>query len=267
MNILFIGAGKMATAMANGMVEKGGFDCTALSAVDINEEARSIFFNATGIECTPSADEHLAGAGVIVLAVKPQTAADAVAKIADNCEGKLIISIAAGITISTLSEWFSTDLIIRVMPNTPLMIGVGASAFSCGDGVSESDCTVVKSIFEPIGILHRVAENMMDAVTALSGSGPAYVFEMIQAMTDAGINAGLSKEDSLDLTVQTVLGAAGMVEKKMGTPDELRSAVTSPGGTTAAALAVFTQAGFRALVNDAVQAAYARSVDLGKETD
>ena len=264
MNILFIGAGKMATAMVNGMISKGGFDPSCISAVDISDSAGKSFKDTTGIKCCDSADSVISTADVVILAVKPQTAADAVANIADRCKDKFIISIAAGITISTLSGWFDSNRIVRIMPNTPLMIGAGASAYACGDGVSENDCAIVKSIFEPLGILRNVSENLMDAVTAISGSGPAYIFEMIQAMTDAGVNAGLSEKDALDLTVQTFIGAAGMVQKKMGTPDELRNAVTSPGGTTEAALAVLKQANFRALINDAIQAACARSVELGK---
>lgn len=265
MNILFLGAGKMATAIAKGMIGKGGFDVSNISAADISEDARKSFSNVTGVECLESATEIIRSADVVVLAVKPQVIGEAVAGIVNYSTDKLIISIAAGITISTLSEYFGSQRIIRVMPNTPLMIGAGASAFACGDDISENDTTIVKSIFEPIGILRGMPENLMDAVTALSGSGPAYVLEMIQAMADAGVNAGLLPDDALELTVQTVLGAAGMVQKKMGSPDELRDAVTSPGGTTAAGLAVFKQADFRGLVNEVIKAACARSLELGKK--
>jgi len=265
MNILFIGAGKMATAMVNGMISKGGFNSSSIFAVDISAQAKKTFLNVTGVRCSDSANEFIYKADVVIIAVKPQTATDAVAKIADNCKEKLIISIAAGITISTLSKWFNSQRVIRVMPNTPLMIGAGASVYACGKDVLESDSGIVKSIFEPIGILRKMPENLMDAVTALSGSGPAYVFEMIQAITDAGVNAGLDREDALELTVQTVMGAAEMVQKKMGTPDELRDAVTSPGGTTAAGLAVLKKAKFRNLVNDVIQAACTRSSELGNK--
>lgn len=265
MNILFIGAGKMAAAMAGGMVHKGGFVSSELMAVDIADTSRKSFMDATGVECFESADKVIDQADVVILAVKPQCAQDAVANFAKNSQSKLIISIAAGIKISTLSEWLDSKRVVRVMPNTPLMIGEGASVFACGQDVSESDCLIVKSIFEPLGILRKMPENLMDAVTALSGSGPAYVFEMIQAMADAGVNAGLSADDALDLTVQTVLGSAKMVQQKMGTPDELRNAVTSPGGTTAAGLKVFQEADFRGLVNNVIKAARNRSVELGKK--
>ena len=254
----------MATAIVKGMVGKGGIDSSVISATDISEDARISFNNITGVECFDSADNAVCATDVLILAVKPQVAEVAVAGIADKCTDKLIISIAAGITISTLSKWFGTDRIIRVMPNSPLMIGIGASVYACGSDVSERDCEVVKSIFEPIGILRKVPENLMDAVTALSGSGPAYIFEMIQAMADAGVNAGLSERDSLDLTVQTVVGAAEMLKMKIGTPDELRDAVTSPGGTTEAGLSILKQANFRALINDVVEAACTRSAELGK---
>jgi len=264
MKILFIGAGKMATAIAKGMVEKGGYDTFSLKAIDIYEQAREIFSKTTGIECYAQNDDAIRDADVIILAIKPQVTEDAVANIANFAEDKLIISIAAGITISTLSACFNSKRIIRVMPNTPLMIGLGASAFASGQKVSNDDCKIIESIFNPIGTLIKVDESKMDAVTALSGSGPAYVFEMIQAMCDAGINEGIDSDDALELSLQTIIGAATMVKLKMGTPDALRDAVTSPGGTTAAGLAELKKANFRSIISNTIKAAKERSIELSK---
>lgn len=265
MNILFIGAGKIATAIARGMITKGGFASPDITAVDISDSARQSFTDTTGLGCSDSPAEVIEGADVIILAVKPQHAAYAVAEFADQCQGKLIISIMAGITIGTLSEWFNSDRIVRIMPNTPLMIGAGASAYACGKGATRNDEAIVEAIFTPIGILRKMPEEMMDAVTALSGSGPGFIFEMIQAMVDAGVSIGFKKEDALELTVQTIQGAAGMVKEKMGSPDELRDAVTSPGGTTAAGLAILKAAGFRDLIKKVITAARDRSQELGKK--
>lgn len=265
MNILFIGAGKMATAIAKGMIDQGGFNHADIAAVDIAEDARNAFNKASGIICQDTTSKVIGNADAVILAVKPQYAAEAVANFADKCQGKLVISIMAGIKISTLSDWFKTRRIIRIMPNTPLMIGLGASAYACGENVTTEDETLLASILTPIGILKKVSEDLMDAVTAVSGSGPAYIFEMIQAMTEAGVKVGLNSEDALELTVQTVLGAAQMLKKQMGTPDELRDAVTSPGGTTAAGLAVFKEADFRGLVKKVITAARDRSIELGKK--
>lgn len=264
MKILFIGAGKMATAIAKGMVEKGGYKSSSLAAIDIYEQARVAFSATTGIECYAQNEDAIKDADVIILAVKPQVAQDAVANIAKFAEDKLIISIAAGITISTLGSWFNSERVIRVMPNTPLMIGLGASAFAAGQKVSDNDCKIIESIFNPIGTLIKVDESKMDAVTALSGSGPAYVFEMIQAMCDAGIDEGLDSDDALELSLQTIIGAATMVKLKMGTPDDLRDAVTSPGGTTAAGLAELKKANFRSIIANTIKAAKKRSIELSK---
>jgi pyrroline-5-carboxylate reductase len=150
------------------------------------------------------------------------------------------------------------------MPNTPLMVGKGATAFACAEAVTESDRAFVTSMFSAVGVVHEVPEEQLDAVTALSGSGPAYVFEMIQALVDAGAAVGLPADVALKLTVQTVAGAAEMVARGIGSPDALRAAVTSRGGTTEAGLAVLGEADFRNVIADVVRAAARRSEELGR---
>ena len=175
-----------------------------------------------------------------------------------------MISIAAGLTVKRLGGWFGHDRIIRVMPNTPLMVGKGATVFAGGAGITAADRAIATAIFGALGIVFELAESHLDAGTALSGSGPAYVFEMVAALVEAGCEIGLPRDVAYALTVQTVAGAAAMLEQGLGTPDELRNAVTSPGGTTAAGLAVMAQAEFRQLKREVVRAAHARSIELGR---
>lgn len=264
MKLAFIGAGKMATAIAGGLVENDVLPADSMAAADISAEARSAFTSLTGVTCADSASEIVGAADVVLLAVKPQVAAQAVEPIAGQCRDQLIVSIAAGIPLSTLCNWFGSERVIRVMPNTPLMVGKGATVFTCADQVGEADREFARTIFGALGVVLEMSEDKMDAVTALSGSGPAYVFELIQALVDAAVAVGLPADAALQLTAQTVAGAAEMVQRGMGTADELRLAVTSPGGTTQAGLAVLSAARFRSLVGDVVRAARDRSIELGR---
>ncbi|OGV64530.1 MAG: pyrroline-5-carboxylate reductase [Lentisphaerae bacterium RIFOXYB12_FULL_65_16] len=260
----FIGAGKMATAMAKGLIEKAVLTPAQMLAAEVLPQARAGFTAATGVRCVEAATDVVAACDAVILAVKPQAAEAVCRPLAPLCAGKLIISIAAGIPLARLAAWVQTERLVRVMPNTPLMVGKGASVFCCGAKTTESDRDLARRLLGAAGIVFELAENQLDAVTALSGSGPAYIFEMIQALTDAGVDAGLPPDIALELTAQTVAGAAAMVQARLGTPDELRTAVTSPGGTTAAALAVLNQAHFRTLIRDAVRAAKRRSIELGR---
>ncbi|MFA4944533.1 MAG: pyrroline-5-carboxylate reductase [Lentisphaeria bacterium] len=264
MKLLFVGAGKMATAIAGGLVQRQVLPAADLLAADVSPAARQAFTAATGVPCAAEAAPLAAGADAILLAVKPQVAAAAVEALAPAVRGRLVISICAGLGLAKLAGWFGHDRIVRVMPNTPLLVGLGASVFCCGAGVTAADRELVGRIFGTLGLVREQPEAKMDAVTALSGSGPAYVFEMVQGLVDAAVAAGLPAELALELTVQTVAGAAEMLRRRLGAPDELRNAVTSPGGTTAAGLAVFAQAGFRGLLKDVVAAAAARSAELGR---
>ena len=264
MKIYFIGAGKMATALAAGIVRDGLFKADELCACDVNPAARAAFTQATGIRCEASAAQEIQNAETILLAVKPQVAEEAVKALTPLKGNPLVISICAGIPIQKLSGWFGTGKLIRVMPNTPLMVGCGASCFALGPNATEQDSTLAAKILGALGIAFQVSEDKLDAVTGLSGSGPAYFFEMIKAMTEAGKAVGLQEDLSLELSIQTMMGAARMLQAKLGTPDSLRDAVTSPHGTTAAGLEVLKNAGFRELIAAVVKAATDRSVELGQ---
>jgi pyrroline-5-carboxylate reductase len=263
MKMLFIGAGKMATALAAGIVKNQLLSAADLLACDISAEARRAFTATTGVRCEPTAQALVADADVLLLAVKPQVAAAVAAELMPIRQGALVISICAGIGINKLQQWFKTGNVVRVMPNTPLMVGKGASAYALGPDANADAAVLVGRILGSLGLARQVDEPLLDAVTALSGSGPAYVFEMAKAMADAGEEAGLPADLALDLSIQTIAGAAEMLARRIGTPDELRDAVTSPNGTTAAGLAVMAQREFRAIMRDVIAAARKRSIELG----
>lgn len=266
MKVAFLGAGKMATAIAAGIVDKGILPAGDLWACDISAEARAQFTARTGIVCGDFDPAVFAEADAVVLAVKPQTAATALAALPPMQSGCLVVSIMAGVPLSRLAEWLGTERVIRTMPNTPLMVGCGATGFACGAAATAADGDFVRRVFGALGFVGEVPEESLNAVTALSGSGPAYVFEFVQSLVDAGTAVGLPPELALGLTVQTVAGAAEMLRRELGSPDDLRKAVTSPGGTTAAGLAVLEEAEFRELMRRVVLAARDRGVELGRNS-
>ena len=263
MKLAFLGAGKMATAIAAGISKQGILRVEDMVACDIYPEAQRKFTAVTGVCCGDFSEAAFVAADVVVLAVKPQKAEAAVAALPTLRPECLVVSIMAGVPLARLAAWLGTEKLIRTMPNTPMMVGCGATGFARGPAADGDDAEFVRRVFGALGFVGEVPEESLDAVTALSGSGPAYVFEMIQALVDAGVSAGLPAELALGLTVETVAGAAEMLRQGLGTPDELRTAVTSPGGTTAAGLGVFAEAGFRELVRQVVTAARDRSIELG----
>lgn len=260
----FFGAGKMATAIATGLIEQNILSPNDIVAVDIVPDARETFGMKTGVRVLTEPRELVTEADAVILAIKPQDAAHALPDLQDSFAGKLLISIAAGLSIDKLSSWIGHQRIIRVMPNTPAMVNRGASAYACGKQVTDQDRQLAHSIFQAIGIAHELDEAQLDAVTGLSGSGPAYVFEFIQALVDGAVKQGLPADVALELTIQTVAGAADMLAQGKGTPDQLRDAVTSKGGTTAAGLQVLHESDFRQLISRTVQRATERSIELGK---
>ncbi len=268
--ILFIGAGKMASAIAGGML-RNGFSATDIAACDINAAAAAHFTEMTGVNAVvlPSGQgEEVASlastADIVIVAVKPQTVPQLLANL-NLPDNNLLISIAAGVTLSSVARLTGKQRIIRVMPNTPALVGCGMAAWCGGTDITEQDAASVDAIFSAVGRVCQVSEVMMDAVTGLSGSGPAYVFDFIQAMADGGVRAGLPRSTALTLAAQTVFGAANMLLASQKHPAILRDMVTSPGGTTAAALAVLERNAFKGIVADAVNAAAARSAELGGE--
>lgn len=264
MSLAFLGAGKMATAIARGLVGEQVYAPAAIRAADPYAAARAAFTASVGAATSDDNAAVIADADTVVLAMKPQDAGAALAPLRGAFAGKLLISICAGLSIAKLSAWTGSDRIVRVMPNTPAMVNKGASVFACGGAVTAADREQTRRILGAIGIVMEMDESQLDAVTGLSGSGPAYVFEFIQALVDGAAGVGLDREQALALVVQTVAGAAEMLRQDLGTPDELRAAVTSKGGTTAAGLQVMADGNFRDLMARTVARATARSMELGR---
>ena len=261
----FIGAGKMTTAICHGLLSKHVYKPDEIVASDISDAARKNLTQITGIACTNDNNEVIRFSNTVVLAVKPQIAGEVLTPLKNLFQDRLLISIAAGLSLARLSAWTGSERIIRVMPNTPVRVCQGASVYACSPVVTAADKHLVRTIFESVGIAMEMAEDKLDAVTALSGSGPAYVFEFIQALLDGADKVGLDARASLDLILQTISGATAMVRENLGSPEELRDAVTSPGGTTQAGLNVLKIDNFRALIANAVGAATQRSIELGRE--
>ena len=259
----FIGAGKMATALIKGML-RTGVPSETISASDVLPSCRAALVNETGVNTTASNLDVLTHSDVIVLAVKPQTMPEVLASLKPSITTEhLVISIAAGISLATLTQALGQEVrIARVMPNTPSLVGEGASGYCLGSSCREADERVVRDCFESVGLAVRVAEPLLDAVTGLSGSGPAFVYIMIEALSDGGVRAGLPREIATQLAAQTVLGAAKMVLETGLHPGVLKDQVTSPAGTTIAGVHALERAGVRAALIDAVMAAAGRSIEL-----
>ena len=266
MNLLFIGAGKMATAIASGIVKENLFPHDNIWACDIDPVAREAFRRRTGISCAESSESLVGKADVLLLAIKPQSLEQLLVNLPPRKPEALVISICAGLSIARLRQGFATGRIVRVMPNTPLMVGKGASCYALGSESDETAAALTEKIFAALGRAWRVSEDLLDAVTAISGSGPAYMFEFVEALRLAGVKLGLSDELALELAIQTMVGAAEMLQQDIASPEELRQAVTSPGGTTAAALKIMQEADFRGLVERLTQAACLRSKELGADS-
>ena len=265
MKLLFIGAGKMATALAGGIASKGLFPAQDITACDPSPEAAAAFTQTTGIRCVPAATPELAAeADVLLLAVKPQVAEAAVTALPPRKPGVLVFSICAGIPIARLQKWLGDVRIVRVMPNTPLLVGQGASCYALAKADDADGAAFAAKVLGALGQAWQVPESALDAVTALSGSGPAYFFAFIEALRAGGEQLGLPGDLAEALAIQTMAGATAMLQQKRGTPAELRVAVTSKGGTTAAALDVMAQRGFNDRVADLMAAAARRSAELGK---
>lgn len=258
--ITFIGAGQMATAITNRLKKSDDF---AICAFDISDVAKESFKQATGIAVCADFQESVKDADIVILAVKPQYFEDAILKNKEFIYDKLIISIMAGIKIDKLESVCNTKRVVRVMPNTPALVGCGASAYSATCAVNEDECKVVENILDAIGEYCKVPEKLIDSVTGLSGSGPAYVFDFIQALADGGVKEGLPRDAALKLATQTVLGTAKMLQETGEHPSVLRDKVTSPGGTTAAGLFHLGKNAFKGIVSGAVSEATKRSRELG----
>lgn len=263
----FIGAGRMASALAGGLIEAGLATTDEILASDPSDAMRHAFAERVGPGSVTSDNAEVArDADTLILAVKPQVMPAVLEALKVGSKpGPLFVSIAAGVPLAKLETGLGKAArVVRVMPNTPCLVGRGASGYSAGKLATSDDLQAVKTLLESVGIAFEVPETLLDAVTGLSGSGPAFVYTMIEAMSDGGVLAGLPRDIAHKLAAQTVLGSAQMVLATGQHPAELREAVTSPGGTTIAGLEALEQGGLRAAVLAAVKAAANRSRELGQ---
>ena len=263
----FLGAGQMATALAAGWAAARLLDVARSRASDPVPAARQRFEQVTGVKTVGTNVEVAASCDLLVLAVKPQVMAAVLAEVKPHLEPRhLVVSIAAGVTLKTLADGLGGKArLVRVMPNTPCLIGASAAGYAAGGAATADDVTLVGKLFGAVGKAYPLPEHLLDAVTGLSGSGPAFVYVLIEALADGGVRVGLPREVAQSLAAQTVLGAAKMVLETGSHPAALKDAVASPGGTTIAGLHALERGGFRAALMDAVEAATLRSRELGKK--
>lgn len=266
MKITFLGGGNMANALIGGLVDKG-FAAADIAVVELNADNRTRLEAAYGVRTFAAAEAAAWDCDLIVLAVKPQSMQEAVAPLAPHLKAQLVLSIAAGLSLDSLSRWLGGHRrLVRSMPNTPALIGAGVSGLYALPEVDEAGRSAAQRVLEAVGSTVWFAEEArMDAVTAVSGSGPAYVFLFIEALQQAGQELGFDPEQARRLAVETVLGAARLAAQSPDPASVLRERVTSKGGTTAAALAVMQEQGVPAGIVAGVKAAEARSVELGQQ--
>jgi pyrroline-5-carboxylate reductase len=266
LTIGFLGAGKMATALARGFIRAKLVTARQLIAGDISEPACAAFAKEVGARTTAYNPDVVKFADVLVLAVKPDQVAGVLAEIRETfTEKHLLLSIAAGVSLAKLEAGLGAGArLIRVMPNTPALVGASASAFAPGKSALPVDVELAQKLLSAVGVAFPVKEPLLDAVTGLSGSGPAYVYQFIEALSDGGVAAGLPRDIATKLAAQTVLGAAKMVLETGQHPGALKDMVTSPGGTTIEGLHELEKGKLRGIVMSAVRAAAEKSKKLGQ---
>ncbi|MBS0512521.1 MAG: pyrroline-5-carboxylate reductase [Proteobacteria bacterium] len=270
MKITFLGGGNMAAALIGGMVERG-FAAAGIQVVELGDEARQRLADRFGVRTAPAFDDVALACDVIVLAVKPQQMRNALAPIAGRLAGQLVISIAAGLRIGDLARWLGGAgapyaRIVRCMPNTPALIGAGVTGLYAAPSVDGAGREAATQILSAVGSVVWVGdEAAIDGVTAVSGSGPAYVFHFIEALEAAGRKQGFDEQAARRLAIDTVMGAAKLAAASDEPPGVLRERVTSKGGTTEAALASLAAAGWHDALVAAVEAAAARGRELGEQ--
>jgi pyrroline-5-carboxylate reductase len=264
--VALLGGGKMGAALIGGLLD-GGWDDDALSVAEIDPERRAALEQQfPKVRVVPSAAWAVADADVVIVAVKPndvpatlETAAPALG------DDTLVLSIAAGVTITTIEALVPNRPVVRAMPNTPALVGQGASAIAPGTHARAEHLDLAERVLGAVGVVVRVREPALDAVTGLSGSGPAYIFLVAESLIEAGVLVGLTRDVASELIVQTLLGSATLLARGDQTPEALRAMVTSPGGTTAAGLRALEAHGVRGAILDAVVAATERSRELGAQ--
>jgi pyrroline-5-carboxylate reductase len=263
--IAFIGGGNMASAIIGGLIRQG-LPAAQIEVVEPFAEARQKLRSQFAIEAQERAGPALARTGLVVWAVKPQTFKDAAAQARPHTGNALHLSVAAGIRSDSIAQWLGTQRVVRSMPNTPALVGKGMTALFARAGVSAEDKAKVEQVIATTGEWLWVGEEQhLDAVTALSGSGPAYVFFFLEAMTEAGMEMGLSREQAYKLSVGTFAGASELARASEDPPEVLRQRVTSKGGTTYAAITSMEQDRVQALFIKALHAARQRARELGDE--
>ena len=258
--LVVMGGGRMGEALVAGLIAAGWASATDIVVVEAIEARRKELASAhPGLQV---AADPVAADGAVV-AVKPGDVEGACRQLASVAPGR-VLSIAAGVTLRNLESWLGDGVpVVRAMPNTPALVGAGAAAVAPGTGAGDADLAWAEEILGAVGTVVRVSEPLLDAVTGLSGSGPAYVFLVAEALIDAGVLAGLPRDVSTTLAIQTLLGSARMLAESGDGPETLRAAVTSPGGTTAAGLRVLEDKAVRSAFLEAVAAATERSKQLG----
>jgi pyrroline-5-carboxylate reductase len=265
-NLVFLGAGNMAQALLRGCLARAGLLPEHLGATDASPAALARVASEYAVRTFANNADAVQWASVVVLAVKPQVLPGVLFEIAPHVTpDKLVISIAAGVPSARISDGLGGhERVVRAMPNTPAIVGEGATAIVGGRGATPQDLAVADELFRSVGIVVQVAESMMDAVTGLSGSGPAFAFIAIEALSDAGVRAGLPRDVASKLAAQTLLGAGKLAVETGEHPARLKDMVTSPAGTTIAGVAALERAGYRHALIAAVEAATARSKELGQ---
>jgi pyrroline-5-carboxylate reductase len=262
----FVGTGNMAEAMMKGLIKAGAARPDAIMASDVREDRLNAIKGALDISTSSKNLDVVDHADIIVLAVKPQIMEMVLKELSPHLDmSKLLISIAAGISLTTIESHLNRDLrLIRAMPNIAALVQESATAVCPGRHASPEDLKLARALFDAVGKTVTIEEVLMDAITGLSGSGPAYIFLIIDAMADAGVKVGLSRDVALTLSAQTVLGAAKLLIETGEHPGRLKDRVTSPGGTAIAGLHTLEQGGLRTTLINAIEVATHRSIELGK---
>jgi len=262
----FIGAGNMAEALIKGVINTGLYAADEIIASEVYAPRRKYIAETLKIEVCEDNITVAKNAGFIVLSVKPQQVNEVLTSMKSSLtKDHLIMSIAAGVTISTLESYVPACRVVRVMPNQPCMVLASASGFSRGTKATQGDCSAVESVLKAVGISFEVKEDLLDAVTGLSGSGPAYAYMMIEALSDGGVLMGLPRDVSIKLAAQTLLGAAKTILETGEHPGKMKDIVCSPGGTSIQGVKALEDLGLRSALINAVEASAMRSKELGKE--
>lgn len=264
--IAILGLGKMGTALAGGLC-RAGIDAAMICGYDILPAARESFQKTLGAVTVDLMENAVMEADIVILCVKPQNLKEAGAMLSGKLNNALVLSILAGVTLQALSETLGTSRVIRVMPNLPVTVGKGVCCYAVPPGLCDEDLRITEHILSASGLCFQVEEPQMDAVTGLSGSGPAFVMEFLIGLIEGGVRCGLSRDLAQKLACATLSGSIQLLETNGITPETLRQNVISPNGTTFAGMTLLAQSGFAETAAKAVEAAALRSHELGQHKD